>query len=244
MPPTFAAQPLVSNSAFSPATDKQTPQMKALSLSSMPSASAMAGTTGTETQLVHGDIWYQKEGNQIENILKSLTKTMSMNEIRTVKNNLINKVIGTTNDLRIAVHNCTNIAARNDEFLHTRSEIHHQAEARDQKTEDNERAKKRHEMFEKHFELNWFKLSLFYGPEINLNAILAYEAKMLAVGYKSIASEYTTLDCELKEIGTAIDIVASQVVATVKAKLAPLHAKAVGANLNAGIAANGDSPLG
>ena len=144
----------------------------------------------------------------------------------------------------MGVHNQTNIAPRNDEFVHTRSEIHHQPENCDQKTEDIDKTKERKEFYEKHFEFNGFKLTAFYGPDINLNIVLAYEARMLAVGYKSIASEYTTLDCELKEIGTAINIVASQVVATVKAKLAPLHAKAVGANLNAGIAANGDSPLG
>lgn len=223
--------------------DNVFPNLGMLNSKSMPSLTALAGTNGAECAVIHADRWYQVDGQSTETVEKNFTTHIHGKEERDVKLDLNNCVMGNTNDTRVGVHNQTNIAPRNDEFLHTRSEIHHQPEHRDQKTEDNDLSEKVHEFIKEHSEFNWLKTNLITGPEISVNPVFAFEYNVIASAYKNIAAETAMLECELKELKTAIQIVASDVVA-VKAKAAVSHLKAIGANLNAGIAANADSPLG
>jgi hypothetical protein len=92
----------------------------------MTSQTALPGTTGINVSLAHGDCWEQNEGDCTVNILKNLITTIKLNEVRTLIGDLVNKVFGTTTDTRYRVHNHTNMGPRNDTFLGTCTEEHHQ----------------------------------------------------------------------------------------------------------------------
>lgn len=214
----------------------------ALNRSAMDSPTALAGTNGVDVALVTGDTWFERKGNETENIKGWLHLTVSGDEVHKILGNLSHRVNGTTNDVRVKVHNQTNIAPRNDEFLHTRTEIHHQKENRVQKTEDIDWTEKLQEFKKEHYEFNWLKYTNFFGLDIYTNPVLAVEAKLMQVARKAVASENTVLECEIKEFGIALGLIADQVKATVM-KAAAAHLKAIGFNGNAGVAVNGDSPL-
>ena len=60
------------------------------------------------------------------NILKNLKTTTTENETRTVIGNLVNKVVGTTNDTRIGMHHQTNISPRFENYVHTLTQDRHE----------------------------------------------------------------------------------------------------------------------
>ena len=82
------------------AKDKVMPDLSALNVKNMPSASALAGTNATDSKLIHGDRWQQIDGNQTENIDKNLTTHIQLNEVWTVHENYVMTVEGKTLDMR------------------------------------------------------------------------------------------------------------------------------------------------
>lgn len=221
--------------------DKVPAKLGALSAGGMISPGGLAGTTGIDVALIHGDAWRQTEGNQVVNILKNLTTTITLTEKRTVTQNLVNKVCGTTNDTRIGVHNQTNVAPRNDEFMHTRSEIHHEKENRQQKTEDADVADKAME-----FITDWFKEHTaameYHGLYIEING-LQVEGAPIAVENVTFKSEFESFEIKADLINDHFSGMISEIKAG-KIKAAGVHLKAIAGNLNAGLALNADSPFG
>lgn len=239
---TFSANIETATRSSAVASDSKTPRIGLLNLSSIASPTALSGTTGIDCSLIPGDEWNQLEGNLTENTLKNHTGTVFLNETYTVKGNLVHRVNGTTNDTRVGVHNQTNIAARNDTFMHTRAEVHHQPEHREQKTEDNEKTEKHIEVKQEHTAFNWYMLDGF-GIRSEYNLTMNFEKKMLnaSANIFNLESEGAkvqvgNIKAELK--GLRADVHAGKLKASVS------HLKAIGANINAGIAANLDSPFG
>lgn len=239
---TFNGAVLTATGANGYTTDNAPINFGLLNPKAMTAPTALAGTTGTECSLVHGDIWNQIEQNHTRNVLGWRHLTVSGDEIHKILTNLVHRVNGTTNDTRVGVHNQTNIAPRNDEFMHTRTEIHHQKEHREQKTEDEEFSEKLIEFKKEHFEHNWLKMDI-KELAFDIGTVMAFEKKMFAVGNKIFAMEGDAIDVEFKEIKTSLGALGSEIKAG-KFKVAGTHIKAIAGNINAGIALNADSPFG
>ncbi|HUA83758.1 MAG TPA: hypothetical protein VMB85_07855 [Bryobacteraceae bacterium] len=62
-----------------PGTDKKLPPSGALSYPSITAPSALAGTTGIDCKLVHGDRWQQILGNMTENYTDNVNTTVGQN---------------------------------------------------------------------------------------------------------------------------------------------------------------------
>jgi hypothetical protein len=122
----FAAAVLVATGANALTQDATSLDLGSLSSGSMTSPTALAGTNGIDGVLVHGDQWREIEGNVTVDILKNLTTNITLSEKQTVLQNLTNRVVGTTNDTRVGVHQQWNVAPRFDNFAHTLTENHHE----------------------------------------------------------------------------------------------------------------------
>ena len=123
--PTFNAAPKTVNGSFSPAGDNVTPHLGSLNLGAMPSTTALAGTTGTDAKLIHGDRWQQIDGNQTEKINKDLTTDVMENETWTIHENYTMKVNGTTTDTRVEDVKETYIHESHFEYYLEHTDIHH-----------------------------------------------------------------------------------------------------------------------
>ena len=240
--PIFGAAPKTTNGSFNPSSDHKTPQLGSLDLSNMPLPTALAGTTGIDCSLIHGDEWNEMEGNLTENILKSHTGYIKINETYTINGNLTHRVNGATNDTRVGVHNRLNIAQRNDTFMHTRAETHHQPEHREQKTEDHSITQSLLEFKEKHYE--WKTLFMEF-KQISLGFCwpLSFEKHLMDASGHVFKMEGAAVEVEMKEIKSSLGALASEIKAG-KVKVAATHMKAIAGNINAGIALNLDSPFG
>ena len=126
--PTFAGAPKTTNGSFDPATDHKTPQLGALDLGNMPSLTAMAGTTGTDTKLIHGDRWQQIDGKQTEKVNKDLKTDIMGIQTWEIHKDLKFTVDGTTTDNRIQEHNQYFHAASLFEYVNTHTDNHHEHE--------------------------------------------------------------------------------------------------------------------
>ncbi|NYF78656.1 hypothetical protein [Granulicella arctica] len=240
--PTFSGAPKTSNQSFDPSTDNKTPSLGSLNMKSMPSPTALSGTTGIDCSLIHGDEWNQIEGNLTENILKNHKATVMINETHTVNNNLVHRVNGTTNDTRIGVHNQTNIAPRNETYAHTLSETHHQPEHREQKTEDHNFVTSLLEFKEKHYEWKTFFVE-FKQISLGFCWPLSFEKHLMDATGHIFSMEGSAIEVEMKEIKSSLGALGTEIKAG-KLKAAATHLKAIGGNINAGLALNADSPFG
>ena len=236
----FAASPLLTTRAHSAPNDSKPPMLGKLSLSAMTSPTALQGTTGQDCTLVHGDVWRQIEGNELENILKNLTTDIKLNETREVHTNLINRVDGTTTDTRVGAHHQTNVASRFEEFFHTVHEVHHEKMDIHQPT------------VTLSFVQHYMKFNPIYfaftgmdfsakGTKVELVAVEA-TAKAVVVDYKG----YVTKWDQTKIIGGLVEAkfkAAKTYISGLVTKAAPVEAKANAVEANAGVAVNADSPL-
>lgn len=223
-------------------TDKDLPDLGSLDLKAMTSETALAGTNGITVSLIHGNEWNQLEGNRTENILKSLFTHITINEVRTVDENLANKVTGTTNDTRVGVHNQTNIAPRNDTFMHTRTEIHHQPEHREQKTEDFNVLNVVREVAKEIFEFQYLKMEARL-MHLEFCATVNFEKKLFDVTGNIFKMEGDAIEVKMSEIKASLGALGTEIKGG-KLKAAATHLKAIAGNINAGIALNADSPFG
>jgi hypothetical protein len=122
----FGGEPKTVNGGFSAATDNKTPAFGSLPAASMTSLSGLAGTTGTDVKLIHGDRWQQIDGLQKETINKTLTTDILETETWTVHDNLIFKVIGTTTDHRIEDVKEYYLAESRFEYFGEHTDQHHE----------------------------------------------------------------------------------------------------------------------
>ncbi|MEW6366066.1 MAG: hypothetical protein AB1714_15660 [Acidobacteriota bacterium] len=81
-----------------PITDDTLPSSGSLSWGSITSDAALAGTTGVDCKLVHGDRWQQIDGNLTENINKDVRTTILCNHNHTVIQNQTNSITGNQNE--------------------------------------------------------------------------------------------------------------------------------------------------
>lgn len=222
--------------------DNQAASGGALNLKAMTSATALSGTNGAECARVTGDTWQIRTGNKTETISGWSHLTVSGDEIHKILKNYTFRVNGTTNDTRVDVHNQTNIAPRNDCFMHTRSEIHHQPECREQKTEDNEKGNDIFKYDSKVFAWHLLMIDTF-GMRFEFNTTMNFEKKLLNVGANIFVIEDRAFAVEMEEIKGSLGALATEIKAG-KIKAAATHIKAIAGNINAGIALNADSPFG
>jgi hypothetical protein len=83
------------------ATDKDLPNLGALSPAKMTDPEGVSGTTGVDTKLIHGDRWQEIKGKLTENIEKDLKTDIKENEEWTVHEDLTFKIGGKTEDTRV-----------------------------------------------------------------------------------------------------------------------------------------------
>jgi hypothetical protein len=233
--------PGTENAKFDPSNDHKTPKLGSLNLGAMTSLTALAGTNGVSVSLVHGDEWNQMEGNQTENVLKYRKTTIKLNDKYTVNGDVINRVVGTTNDTRIGVHNQTNVAPRNDTFVSTRTEDHHQPEQKHQPTSKQEITSS---SYESHITQNKYIHIYVCMYDIKTDVVLG-----LQLGYSTLKGELGVIATKaliIKSQSNAMDakfqaFVTKTTLTTILC--AALQAKIIAFDGNAGIAANADSPF-
>ena len=121
----FGGEPKTVNGAFSPATDNKTPAFGSLPAGSMTSLTGLAGTTGTDAKLIHGDRWQQIDGNLTENIKDDLKTHVLADEIWTVDGDYTMKVVGDTKDTRQGETKEYYIAESRFEYTTEHTDLHH-----------------------------------------------------------------------------------------------------------------------
>lgn len=146
--PVFDGATKVNRAVLDPGDDKTLPPPGALSYGAVTSPSALAGTTGSDALLVHGNTWRQISGNEMVNIggndtinitgnetvnvFQNSRRTIHQNEFHTVMLNRTMKVIenynktivGICNETIINVHNFVNLNVRNNTYVNQKIEIH------------------------------------------------------------------------------------------------------------------------
>ena len=237
----FNANVQTATQASAAANDSKPPALGSLGAGSMTSPAALAGTTGVDVRLIHGDCWDQIVGNYVVNILKNEATTITLNETRTVNGNLVNKVVGTTTDTRIGVHNQTNIAPRNDTYFHTRTEDHHQPEQIHQPTSQVNSQNTVAEYFKEHTKFSSWYFSMV-GIKMDLTPIVSLgfatlEGKLGVLATKALLLEKQSKALDAKYQAATTKFTLTAVLASM------LWAKVIMFDGNAGVAANADSPF-
>ena len=97
-----------------------------LSAKGMTSGKGLAGTTGTDVKLNHGDRWQEIHGKQTENIHKELETHIYQNETWTIDENLTYKVGGRTTDTRVEDFKEYYFAESRSEYTLEHTEQHHE----------------------------------------------------------------------------------------------------------------------
>ena len=107
------------------ANDHQLPAMNSLNLKAMTTATALAGTTGTDAKLIHGDRWQEIVGNLTENVSDDLTTHIFKNQTWTIDEDLKHKVSGKTTDTRVEDFKEYFLAETRSEYTLEHTEQHH-----------------------------------------------------------------------------------------------------------------------
>jgi hypothetical protein len=229
-----------SRSVADPGTDYKLPQLGSLSYGAIKSMTALAGTTGADACLIQGNKWQQVLGQHTENLTQDHKLTIMGNRQEMVTGNHTHTIVGNTNTTHVGVHNHTNIAPRNDVFAHMRTENHAEQEQKNQPTGRMENTASSH--------ANSGEESHTKGEEhmaigVKFEATgLSMESKGINVGVHGISSEAKLMKHHSDLLEDKMQAFVSEVVPA-KIKVAAMHAKAVAASLNAGLAANADSPF-
>jgi len=82
--PVFDKSTKVGRNVSDPGSDKSLPDGKSLSYGAMPSSGGLAGATGVDCKLVHGDRWQQIDGNFTEQTNSNVKTTILADETRNV----------------------------------------------------------------------------------------------------------------------------------------------------------------
>jgi hypothetical protein len=237
----FDGSPLVVTRGHGGPSDKTPTKLGNLSVGSMMSDTALAGCTGKDVELIHGQQWQERTGDRIMNLHGSLTGHVFNNETWTIDEDFTFTVNGKTVDNRIGVHHQTNTNPRFDHFIHTRTETHDQPQVIHQPTKDT------HTFWQK-METSWEKHS-FNFLYVTGNAV-KIELDGLEATEKVIVVERKEFQCKNKPIEFTIGGVSAKVWGfiseTVPGKLyiAAGHVKAVATNIAAGVRAALSAPWG
>ncbi len=220
--------------------DSKPLNFKSLNQKAMPTPTALAGTTGIDASLVHGDVWRELKGNETIDILKNLKTTITQDELRALTGNLKNTVTGTTNDTRVGAHHQQNVAPRFEIYTHTLFQDHHEKMVVHQPTST-------WDTVSKYFA---FKAAIFNATGVELtakgsaNTVTAMDVahKTISLDNKVFAAKKESFAIKDLDLGTHLGGALTEIKA-LKVKAAASHMKAIAANLNAGVAANADSPF-
>lgn len=128
----FAGVTKVRRYVSDPGTDDTLPAQGTLSWGAITTVSAMAGTTGTDATLVHGDGWQQIIGTMTESFTGDVSTTIgqkqnlivSSDRTEQISGNHVEMVIGNRNDMVIGAHNHVNLGVRNNTYVNPKSEVH------------------------------------------------------------------------------------------------------------------------
>lgn len=118
----FAGSTKISRAVTDPGLDHTLPSPGALSWGAITAASAVAGTTGADAKLVHGDRWQQIDGNFTEtmggNLLSTVTgdqtHSVTGSQTMTVTQDQTETVVGNTLHTMIGPQIVTNMNVRNE----------------------------------------------------------------------------------------------------------------------------------
>ncbi|HEY1743483.1 MAG TPA: hypothetical protein VGG18_09985 [Granulicella sp.] len=221
--------------------DKTPTKLGNLSVGSMLSATALAGTTGTDVELIQGQQWQERTGDRITNLHGSWTGHVFKNETWTIDGDFTFTVNGKTVDNRIGVHHQTNTNPRFDHFIHTRTETHDQPQVIHQPTTDTQ------SIWQK-LEIGWEKHS-FNGLYVTANAI-KLELDLLEATEKIVVIDRKEFHCKNKPSEFTIGGVKADVWAFITKtvpltlKTAALFTKFVAADIASGIRAALSAPWG
>jgi hypothetical protein len=223
-----------------PQKDQTLPQLGALNLKSITSVTALAGTTGVDACLIQGNKWQQLNGQHTENVSQDHLLTILGNRQEMVAGNHTHTIVGNTNATHVGVHNHTNISPRNDTFVHTRTEMHSEQECQQQPTGRTESTANEttSTQNEQHFQLLKMEVT---GTAIEATT-LKTEYKQIAVDVTNMGTDFVLMEAESKGFHSNLAALATDIHGG-KIKAAATHIKAIGGNLNAGIAGNADSPF-
>lgn len=236
----FAGEIIVPRAVADPGTDHSLPPSGSLSYGSITSLTALAGTDGVNTSLITGDKWQQLNGQHTENVSENHLLTIQGNRQEMISGDHTHTIVGNTNATHIGTHNQTNISPRNDTFAHTRTEVHSEEEHQQQPTGRKESTAEESTNTEKE---SHFKQFEYMVTGVSMEAkVVATEYKRVAVGVVNMGADFVVMKSSSKAFEENLGALASEVKG-VKLKAAASHAKAVAANLNAGLAGNADSPL-
>jgi hypothetical protein len=223
------------------ATDGASSPLSFLDTSNMTSVSALGGTMGTCTARIHGDVWDQFEGNDTKNVLKDDKLTVFGNRLELIKTNHQHTIVGTTNTKHIGVHNHVNVSPRNDTYVHTRTEDHHQPEQIHQPTSLMNIQKTVTEYLEHHTKFSsWYFTMVAFNTSIYPVLSLGYasmEGKLGIIATKALLLEKKSKALDVKFQGATTKFTMTAILASA------LWAKVIAFDGNAGIAANADSPF-
>ncbi|HLH02850.1 MAG TPA: hypothetical protein VKX25_08770 [Bryobacteraceae bacterium] len=106
--------------------DSATPKLGALNLGAMTSVTAVSGTNGVDSKLIHGDRWQEIQGNQTENIKNDLKTHILQNQQWTIEDNLDFKVNGETTDNRIGEVKEYYHSGSRFEYIGEHTDLHHE----------------------------------------------------------------------------------------------------------------------
>jgi|SRR5579863_2233475 len=97
-----------------PGTDKTLSPSGALSYGAMTTPAGVAGCTGIDAKLVHGDRWQQVEQNHTTNIIGNDLFNVVQNQTHTIGANQTAMVAGTVNHTVVGAHNFLQVGAKTD----------------------------------------------------------------------------------------------------------------------------------
>ena len=120
----FDADPKTATRSHGGANDHAAPPWKTMSPGGMNATGGLAGTTGIDAKLIHGDRWQQIDGKQTETINQDLVTHIKQNETWTVDEDLTVQINGTTEDNRIKEVNEYFHAISRFEYLHEHTDLH------------------------------------------------------------------------------------------------------------------------
>jgi len=107
-----------------PGSDKSLSPSGALAYSSMTSPAGLAGCTGLDATLVHGDRWIQIDSNQTETISLNVLQKIEGNQTITVTGNQTETICGTANETVIGPHIIANMNVFNETRIGAHIQTH------------------------------------------------------------------------------------------------------------------------
>jgi hypothetical protein len=195
--PVFDSAVKVATAVKDASTDKCLPALGSLSSGAIDSPGALAGTTGSDCKLVHGDRWEQIDGNHTECVELNRQSSVKGNEARTIMQNqdlttvgdVKSTVVGNLNHSVVGAELHTNIGVQNHTRMSPRVEVY----AGDKNTEDPGR----------HF--IWLEewIKIITNRDIEYSGI-SLDASEISIDFTGASIELPVIEIGKKEIKTEL----------------------------------------